>query len=152
MKKQKHQNEGIIQRIEEVANTAQRERWQMLYDALADALYWTKAKIGAGAKLIQLSRETAFYITPSGETQGIFIQPFKNNFLTQNQDVAEITKFFEKKDGDEMLVMSKAQEEKIQPLIVGFSESIKKDIYRDALEADYSLKELQNVVEAAFAE
>lgn len=48
--------------------------------------------------------------------------------------------------------MSKAQEEKIKPLILGFSESIKKDIYRDALEADYSLKELQNVVEAALAE
>jgi len=150
--KQEKQNESIIQRIEEVANTAQREHWPMLYDALADALYWTKAKISAGAKLVQLSRETAFYIAPSGETDGIFIQPFKNNFLTRNQDVAEIAKFFEKKDGDEMLVISKAQEEKIQPLIVGFSESIKKDIYRDALEAHYSLQELQNVVETAFAE
>ena len=145
------QNKTIIQLIEEVVDTAKKERWPMMYDTLADAFYWTKSKISDGAKLIQLSRETAFYVTPAGEMDGIFIQPFKNNFLTENQDVAEITNFFEEKSGDEMLTISRAQEEKIQPFIVGFSESIKKDIYRDALEADYSLKELQNVVDAALA-
>ena len=151
MNKNNIQNKTIIQLIEEVVDTAKKERWPMMYDTLADAFYWTKSKISDGAKLVQLSRETAFYVTPTGEMDGIFIQPFKNNFLTENQDVAEITDFFEKKNGDEMLTMSRAQEEKIQPFIVGFSESIKKDIYRDALEADYSLKELQNVVDTALA-
>jgi hypothetical protein len=145
-------NKSIIELIEEVVDTAKKERWPMMYDTLADAFYWTKSKIGEGAKLIQLSRETAFYVTPAGEMDGIFIQPFRNNFLTENQDVSAITDFFEKKNGDEMLTMSRMQEEKIQPFIVGFSESIKKDIYRDALEANYSRKDLQNVVDAAFAE
>jgi hypothetical protein len=152
MKKNEYTYKNVMQLVEEVADAAKSEHWPMTYDALADALYWTKPKISNGAKLVQLSQETAFYITPSGETDGIFIQPFRNNFLTQNQDVAEIAKFFEKKDDDEMLVMSEAQEAKIQPLILGFSESIKKDIYRDALEADYSMKDLQNLLEAALAQ
>jgi hypothetical protein len=145
----KEQNKNVMQLVEGVVDAARRERWPMFYDTLADALYWTKAKITQGAKLVQLSRETAFYVTPAGEMDGILIQPFRNNFLTENQDVAEITKFFEKKDGGEMFVISKDQEEKMRGYIVGFSESIKSDIYRDAMEAGYSSEDLQGIVEAA---
>jgi hypothetical protein len=149
MKINKTKNKGIMELIESVADTAKRERWPMMYDTLADAFYWTKSKIAGDAKLVQLSRETAFYITPSGETEGIFIQPFRNNFLTENRDVAGIADLFKKSGDGGMLTITKAQEEKIKPLIFGFSESIKKDIYRDALEAGYSPQDLQGMMETA---
>lgn len=132
--------------IESISSLARKNRWQLSYDTDSDYLYWTEKNIAKDSKLKKLSREVSFYINKSGNPEGLMIQCFKNNFLTQNQDVSDIYKLFVEKDKDNLLVIPREKRGEANAIMSGFAESIKKDIYKDALEAEYTIKDLENII------
>ena len=128
---------------------ARKAKWKISYDESADLLYWAKANISKNSKLQKISREISFFVDQKGGLDGLMIQSFRNNFLTQNRDVAVIYDLFEKSSKNDILFISDAKEKKAQDLIIGFSESIKKDIYKDALDAGYTSRDLENILTAS---
>lgn len=141
----KERSNKSIGTIENFSAVAKKQRWQLLYDVVADCLYWSKRDISRNAKLRKLSREVSFYVRPNGSVEGLMIQSFRNNFLTQNQDVAAISDLFTKAN-DDVLVVTGARAKEAKTIIDGFAESIKKDIFKDALEANYTVRDLDKLL------
>ncbi len=126
--------------IEGFGEVARKNRWKIFYDREDDCLYWTKIPLPKNSKLTQLSKEVSFYTDNKGNPTGVMVQFFENNFLAHNKDIAIINKFMKKKDGDKVIEPGKNKE--LETFLIGFAESIKKDIYKEAAEENYSLKDL----------
>lgn len=130
--------------IENLNSIAKEGNWKIVYDKFADSLYWSKTKISSNSKLKKFSRETSLYINSDGGVEGLMIQYFKNNFLTQNNSLAETSfvKSINDTESGEPIALGSRKEE-VEAL---FSESIKNDILKDALEANFTLKDLEEVL------
>lgn len=131
--------------IENFASTAKKDKWQIFYDSIADSFYWTKNKIEKDSKLVKMSMEVSFYLNKDKGLDGLMIQPFKSNFLTQNPEVANVIFDLPITRGNSETKKMKYNKDS-EGILFGFSESIKKDIYKDALEADYSIKDLEKAL------
>jgi len=129
--------------IDNLSATAKKGRWEFFYDKLADSLYWSKNKVSPETRLKKLSRETSLYMNPSGAVEGLMIQYFRNNFLAHNENLAKtsILKSIDKTENGEQISFGSKKDE----LEALFSESVKSDILKDALEANYTLKDLDKV-------
>ena len=130
--------------IENLNSVAKEGNWRIVYDKFADSLYWSKAKISSNSKLKKFSRETSLYINSNGGVEGLMIQYFKNNFLTQNNNLAEtsLAESINDTESGEPVTLGSRKDE-VEAL---FSESIKNDILKDALEANFTLQDLEEVL------
>ena len=134
----------FIALIENLNSIAKEGNWKIVYDKFSDALYWSKATISLDSKLKKFSRETSLYVTSNGTIEGLMIQYFKNNFLTQNNSLAQTSfaKSINDTESGEPIALGPRKEE-VEAL---FSESIKNDILKDALEANFTLNDLDEVL------
>ncbi len=130
--------------IGNLGSLAKQGKWQFLYDKTADSLYWSKKEITSDSKLKKLSKEVSFYINANGNVDGLIIQYFRNNFLAHNENLAKtsIMKSINKAEEKPFSLGTKTQN---TDAVFGFSESIRSDILRDALEAKYTLKDLEKI-------
>ena len=76
--------------IVNLAESAKRDKWTVDYDADLDSLYWTRPKLSAEVQLTKLSDDSALYLTPEGEVEGMLIEYAKNNFVEHNLDFKPI--------------------------------------------------------------
>lgn len=130
--------------IGNLGSLATQGKWRFLYDKDADSLYWSKEEIPSDSKLKKLSKEISFYINTNGAVDGLIIQYFRNNFLVHNENFAKtsIMKSINKAGENTFSLGTKTQD---ADAVFGFSESIKSDILRDALEANYTFEDLEKV-------
>ncbi|HEY5220611.1 MAG TPA: hypothetical protein VIJ29_00460 [Candidatus Paceibacterota bacterium] len=138
------ENSIFLKLIKNLSNDAKKGHWKFFYDKSSDCLYWSKSAISKNVNLKKLSREVSIYMKPNGSPEGLLVQFFQNNFLTQNETLA---------DTGMKKALNKSQEDK--PISFGiktkelealFVESIKNDILTDAFRANYSLKDLEKIV------
>ena len=130
--------------IANLSSTAKKGGWELFYDKVADSMYWSKKKVSSDSRLKKLSREISLYFNRTGNVEGLMIQCFRNNFLTQNENLAKtsIVKSMNKVENGEPISLGSKKNE-VEAL---FSESIKNDILKDAIEAHYTIKDLDRVL------
>ena len=75
--------------IANLSSTAKKGGWELFYDKVADSMYWSKKKVSSDSRLKKLSREISLYFNRTGNVEGLMIQCFRNNFLTQNENLAK---------------------------------------------------------------
>lgn len=131
--------------INNLSSTAKKGKWELFYDSVADSMYWSKKEVSSDSKLKKLSREISLYLNSGGNVEGLMIEYFRNNFLTQNENLAKtsIVKSINKAENGKPISLGSKKEE-VEAL---FSESIKSDILKDAFEANYTLKDLERVLQ-----
>jgi hypothetical protein len=139
------QKNAFLNLIKNLNAIAKKGKWQFFYDKGADSLYWSKKKISADSKLKKFSRETSFYVNGAGGVEGLMVQYFQNNFLTQNENLAKIgiVDSINKADNVERPISLGSKKDELEAL---FSASIKNDILTDALEANYTLRDLEKAL------
>src|SRR3989344_1146232 len=81
-----------------IEETAKSNGWLFKYDEKLDELYWSKPTISSDTKLIKLTDDFAFYIKPSGEIEGIFIEYAKFNFFAHEKSLKELLSIVESTD------------------------------------------------------
>ena len=113
---------------------AKRGRWKRFYDNESDSFFWTKRPIPSGNRLAKVAKEIAFYLDDKGVVNGLLIQPFRNNFLSHNEEIADVLGVF--------ATTNKIPPGELKAVESLLSASIQKDIYRDIAEEKYSLKDL----------
>jgi len=128
--------------IENLYSQAKSAGWSAFYEEDSDSLFWTKTPIPSGDKLAKVSKEVAFYLSNAGEIEGLIIQPFRNNFLLHNEEAAEVAKLFTNKENGVFAIPPEKKDKDKELLFATLSALIKKDIYQDAAEAKYSIKDL----------
>jgi len=130
--------------IANLSSTAKKGKWELFYDSVADSMYWSKKEVSSDSKLKKLSKEISLYFNNAGNVEGLMVQCFRNNFLTQNENLAKtsIVKSMNKVENGKPISLGSKKEE-VEAL---FSESIKNDILKDAFEANYTLKDLERVL------
>ena len=135
---------AFLNLIKNLGTIAKKGKWQFFYDKGADSLYWSKKRISTDSKLKKFSRETSFYVNGAGGVEGLMVQYFQNNFLTQNENLAKIgiVDSINKAESGEPISLGSRKDE----LEALFSESIKNDILTDALEANYTLRDLEKAL------
>lgn len=135
-------NNKYPQIIENLYSQAKNDGWKMFYEEDSDSLFWTGSPIPAGDRLAKASKEVSFYLNGNGGVSGLIIQPFHNNFLLHNEEAAEVAKLFTDQENDSIFTVPPEKSEEKDLLCVALSAIIKKDIYQDAAEANYSIESL----------
>ena len=144
------EKDKFINLIDNFSNSAKLGKWQVFYDTKLDHLYWKKPKLSKDVNLVKLSHETYLYINSKKNIEGVFVEYLKNNFIEHNKKYKGMTKLFNKKVDDQVYTISK-KSKKMEDYFDKFSESIKADIYRDAIEDKNTIDDLNFVISTALA-
>ncbi|PIR87973.1 MAG: hypothetical protein COU10_01680 [Candidatus Harrisonbacteria bacterium CG10_big_fil_rev_8_21_14_0_10_45_28] len=127
--------------IESLHSTAKKAEWKIFYEKESDSLYWTETPFPSHAKLAKVAKEIYFFLNNTGKVGGLMIQPFQNNFVSHNEEMEKIKEFFNQKTKDDVITMSMKRKE-FDPMIATLTATIKKDIYKDASDAKYTVEDL----------
>ncbi len=65
-----------------------KEGWVPRYDLETDEFSFTIPKLSADARVKYIDNEIAFYVTPSQNIEGVFIEYFRNNFIQHHKKLA----------------------------------------------------------------
>jgi hypothetical protein len=128
----------FVNLIDRLSNIAKRDKWETSYNKALDHLYWVNPNLSPEARLVKLSHETSAYITPKGNLEGVFVEYLNQNFLTHNPTVEENLRGFLNGEVDSN-----------DPKLSTFAESLRADIYKDALDNDYNSKDLEQLIVSA---
>lgn len=140
------QNKSQI--IENLYSQSRNAGWSAFYEEDSDSLFWTKTPIPSEDKLAKVSKEVAFYLSSIGEIEGLIVQPFHNNFILHNEEAVEVAKLFTSKE-DGVFAIPSEKRGGNELLFATLSALIKKDIYQDAAEAKYPIKNLNQFLTSA---
>lgn len=127
--------------IESLHSRAKDAKWRMFYDEESDSLYWAKKPFPSEDKLAKVAKEISFFLDKTGNINGLMIQPFQNNFVSHNEEVAGVKKLFTFRKDDVFIIPSEKSKE-AEPLLNILTATIKKDIYKDVAEANHSMNDL----------
>lgn len=139
---------GFQNLVDKLSSVATLDRWETLYDKQLDFFYWKKRRLSKDVRMVKVSHETHFYLTPAGKIEGVLVEYLKNNFIEHNSDYRGMVKFFNKKVTDNEYTLSK-KDKNMKVLFDKFAESLKADIYRDACEDRKSVDDLNFVIAQA---
>jgi len=131
--------------IDSLSSVATLENWVPSYDKHTDYFYWKKPRISKDATLIKVSHETHLYVTPKGKIEGVFVEYLRNNFAAHNTDYRHMTKMFTKKISEDRYTIARKSKE-MTVLFDKFAESLRADIYRDAVRDKKSIDELEFII------
>lgn len=120
-----------------------KSNWKIFYEEESDSLFWTKNPFPATDKLAKASKEISFYLNDAGVVDGLVIQPFQSNFLSHNEEVSGMAKFFSQEGEEGIFTIPQSRSNENELLFAALSATIQKDIYKDAAEANYPVKKLE---------
>ena len=129
--------------IDRLYHFAKSARWKRFYDDESDSLFWTKRPIPSDNHLAKVSKEVMFYLDQEGTVNGFIIQPFRSNFLSHNEEVADAIKILTRKSED------KVSAGKIRTAESLLFATVQKEIYRDMAEAQFTPKDLSHFLVSA---
>ena len=107
-------------------------------------MYWTKEPFPSRDKLAKVAKEIFFFLNRKGTVNGLMIQPFRSNFVAHNKEVLGAAKMFTRKEEGGILTIPDERKSVADSLLVALTATIKKDIYQDIAESDYSLADLES--------
>ncbi len=122
---------------------SKQEKWDILYDKESDALYWTKKPLPLLSRLVKVAKEIFFFLDKKGDINGLMVQPFQNNFLMHNEEVADVKKLFTYREDKFMFSIPSKEKKEGGHLISTLLVTIQKDIYKDAAETKHSVEEIE---------
>lgn len=120
-----------------------KSNWKIFYEEESDSLFWTKKPFPVADKLAKASKEISFYLNNDGVIDGLVIQPFQSNFLSHNEEVSGIAKLFSDEGQDGIFTIPQSKNKDNELVFAVLSATIQKDIYKDAAEANYPVKKLE---------
>ena len=132
-------NKNLLININRLANTAKEQKWAVEYDADLDSLYWTKPVISPFAKLTKLSDESALYITPEGNIEGLFIEYAKNNFISHNNTLKPIFDSLTKSIDGNKFTIPVDKEKKVEGLLSLMADKVANESVAEILESNLEL-------------
>lgn len=135
--------------IEHLYSEAKNAGWKVFYEEESDSLFWTKKPFPVTDKLAKVSKEISFYLSNAGVVDGLMIQPFQSNFLSHNEEVSGMTKFLSQEEQGGVITIPQGKNKENELLFAALSATIKKDIYKDAEEANYPVKRLEKFLSAS---
>jgi hypothetical protein len=140
--------------IDKLGIHAKKDGWIPRYDKKLDYFYWHRSPIGEEVSLVKVSHETYLYIDKAGRIKGLFVEYLKGNFIQHNPAVENVTNMFTKKmaGSSSMYTVPQANNEKIQARLSGLAESLRADIYKDALESKTPVAEMDALLSFASKE
>lgn len=136
--------------VDQLSSVATLEHWEPLYDRQLDFFYWKRHKLSKDVKMVKMSHETHFYLSPSGKVEGVLVEYLKGNFIEHNGEYRGMTKHFTRRvDGGEYTVQRKSKD--LEAYFDKFAESLKADIYKEAMEDRKTPDEMDFVIAQALA-
>ncbi|MEX0689818.1 MAG: hypothetical protein WD471_00880 [Candidatus Paceibacterota bacterium] len=120
-------------------------KWEISYEKESDSFYWTKTPFPSKSRLVKVAKEIFFFLNKKGDVEGLMIQPFNNNFVSHNEEVSNIMRILSKKEGLNEFTVSKKTKE-LDSVLSTLTATIKKDIYRDAVESNCSLDDIEELL------
>lgn len=139
---------GFARLIDSLSTVATLDRWEPLYDKRTDYFYWKKPKLSRDVRMVKVSHETHLYVTPKGTVEGVFVEYLKNNFVGHNAEYRHMTTVFTKKVTDRKYTVG-SRSRATTALFDKFAESLRADIYRDAVQDKKSIDDLEFIIAQA---
>jgi hypothetical protein len=81
-----------------------KDKWQLSYDKLVDALYFTPSIVAKDTVLFSVSKELNIYVNSNSDIKGIFVENFSANFVKHNEDFKGLLNVLNKKGDDQIFV------------------------------------------------
>lgn len=78
-----------------------KEHWVPRYDRETDEFSFTVPQLSKDARVKYFDDEFAFYVTPSEQIEGLFIEYFRNNFIRHHKDMGPALQDVQAQKSDE---------------------------------------------------
>jgi len=144
------EKEGFIDLVDQLSTVATLNKWITFYDKSADFFVWKKDRLSKDVSLVKVSHDTYLYLTPKRTVEGVCVEYLRNNFTKHNVEYKEMIKFFDKKSDDDYYTISKITD-KTRCYFDKFAETLKADIYKDALTDKKTAYDLNSVISVALS-
>jgi len=108
----------IIDFVANFSKIAKEQKWISDYDHEDDSIAIRVPVLSMQARKRYVSDDFAFYLTPGGEVQGIFIEYFISNFVAHHKDFKDVAKDIEaqgRKEEGGVMTLNKAEMKKLIP-------------------------------------
>lgn len=126
----------FINLIENLNKKALIGKWIPTYDKKLDYFTWTKEPLSKDAKLMKIARDIFLFFNPKGSLEGLAIEYLKSNFIEHNEKLGNFVNIFKKKVNNHTYTVVEKDKKNIEPFLIGFSESVRANIYKEILEDD----------------
>lgn len=118
----------ILSVIANLSDVARKEKWQTQYNRALDAFYWTKPDLSKDAELTQFIDEFSFYLRPTGDIEGVFIEYALHNFVEHHEEFRPLFESMtENVEGTLYTIPDQAGDEKIDHLLEGIADKVAKE-------------------------
>lgn len=139
----------FVNLIDRLSTVATLDKWDAVYDTTIDYFYWKKSKLSKDVRLVKISHDTYFYITPKEQIQGVIVEYLKSNFTNHNPEYKGMIRLFNKKVVGKEYTVKKTKDN--ERYFDKFTETLKADIYRDAIEDKKTIDDLNFVLSVALS-
>lgn len=137
--------------IDKLSTVATLDKWKAIYDKESDIFYWQKSKLSKDARLVKVSHDVSLFLTPNRVIEGLSVEYLKDNFTKHYTEYRGMTKYFDKKVTGKQYTISKKTKD-IDHYFDKFAETLKADIYSDAIREKKCVADLNFTISAAFAD
>ncbi len=101
----------IAKQLASIKNLAKKQSWQFFYDDDLDDLYFSPKRIPDGFITHSINDEYDIYVDSNSNVGGIFIEYFKSNFITHNNEIKSLKNIFTKKTTNGKTVPEEKQDQ-----------------------------------------
>ena len=141
----------FVNLIDKLSVTATLDKWkEAIYERQLDTFIWKREKLSKNTVMVKVSHDTYLYLTPTRKIEGVFVEYLNNNFTKHNTEYKGMTKLFNKKISKNKYTIS-GKTKKVENYLDKFTETLKADIYKDAIQDKKTIDDLDFVISAAFA-
>jgi hypothetical protein len=108
----------IIDFVANFSKIAKEQKWISDYDHEDDSIAVRIPVLSMEARKRYVTDDFAFYLTPEGEVQGIFIEYFISNFVAHHKDFKDVAKDIKEQEWKEeggVMTLNKAEMKKLIP-------------------------------------
>ncbi|OGY49072.1 MAG: hypothetical protein A2663_04730 [Candidatus Buchananbacteria bacterium RIFCSPHIGHO2_01_FULL_46_12] len=140
----------FINLIDQLSTAATLNEWEAVYDRESDNFCWQKPKLSQNVRLVKVSHDISLFLTPAKKVEGLFVEYLKDNFTKHNIEYKGMTGYFDKKVADNQYTISRKTKD-LERYFDKFAETLKADIYRDAIKEKKCVSDLDFTISTAFA-
>ena len=83
--------EEVQEIVKQLAVKARENDWVFYLDKIDDTLYYSPSTVPNGAELYQVTDEFAVYLGKNRDLQGVAIEYYSNNFLSEHKSLKKLT-------------------------------------------------------------
>lgn len=133
MNKALQEKKDLLELAANLPDFAKKHGWVARYDPESDEFSISARKLSHNARIRYADDELAFYVTPTNQIEGIFIEYFQSNFVQHHRDLRKIMKKIKEKDSD----LIELKTDKLEQLAPDVEEAIR-TILAERLNMDFA--------------